>query len=125
PLTDRGTTYIFGRQTAIGWALTTITDADGRTETLTYAADGTLTTITNSASARSLHLIWGGSHVAQVSTDPVAAGAAPLTWTYSYTGDSLVKVCPPTSSTQCTSYSYTSGSASGSHYRSMVLDANP
>ncbi|QKV74196.1 LamG-like jellyroll fold domain-containing protein [Amycolatopsis sp. Hca4] len=125
-LTDRGgTTYTFGRQVGTSWKLTTVTDADGRTETLTYGTGGALGTITNTAGNRSLHLTWSGAHVSQVSTDPVTTGGAPLTWVYSYTGDTLTKVCPPTSATQCTTYGYTSGSGAGSHYRSTVLDAQP
>ncbi|OXM61365.1 LamG-like jellyroll fold domain-containing protein [Amycolatopsis vastitatis] len=125
-LTDRGgTVYSLNRQAATSWKLTTIADADGRTETLGYAADGTLTTITNTASNRALHLTWNGHHVSQVTTDPVAGGGAALTWTYSYDSDALVTACPPTSTTQCTTYGYTSGTAEGSHYRSAVLDAQP
>ncbi|WP_410595427.1 LamG-like jellyroll fold domain-containing protein [Amycolatopsis sp. lyj-23] len=125
-LTDRGgTTYTFGRQAGTNWQLTTVTDADGRTETLTYGTGGALSTITNTAGNRSLHLTWSGTHVSQVSTDPVTTGGTPLTWTYSYAGDTLTKVCPPTSTTQCTTYGYTSGSSAGSHYRSTVLDAQP
>ncbi|MEA5367216.1 LamG-like jellyroll fold domain-containing protein [Amycolatopsis sp., V23-08] len=124
-LTDRGgTTYTFGRQVGASWKLTTIADADGRAETLAYGTGGALTAIT-AAGSRALHLTWSGAHVSQVSTDPVTAGGAQLTWTYSYAGDTLTKVCPPTSATQCTTYGYTSGSGAGSHYRSMVLDAQP
>ncbi|WP_137816396.1 DUF6531 domain-containing protein [Gandjariella thermophila] len=125
-LTDRGgTAYTFARQVGTTWKLTKITDADGRSETLTYAGDGTLSTIINTASNRSLHLSWGGGHVTQVATDAVTTGGSPLTWTYTYSGDSLAQVCPPTSSTACTDYTLTSGTNSGSHYRSAVLDAGP
>ncbi|MFB8183276.1 LamG-like jellyroll fold domain-containing protein [Streptomyces sp. NPDC055966] len=125
-LTDKtGTLYTLGRQVGSAWKLTKVTDRDGRSETLTYNADGTLATVTNTASNRSLHFAWGGGHVNQVATDAVTSGGAAETWTYSYSGDQLTGVCPPTSSTACTAYAYTSGSASGSHYRSSVLDANP
>lgn len=125
-LTDKsGTTYTFGEQAGAAWKLKTITDASGRSETLTYNSDGTLATAKNTTSNRSLHFTWNGGHVTQVATDPATTGGATETWTYSYSGDGLSGVCPPTSTTACTAYSYTSGSSSGSHFRSTVLDANP
>ncbi|MFF3920173.1 LamG-like jellyroll fold domain-containing protein [Streptomyces sp. NPDC001852] len=126
-LTDKsGTTYTFGQQVGSAWKLKTITDASGRSETLSYNADGTLATATNTTSSRSLHFTWSGGHVTQVATDPATSpGGTAETWTYSYSGGNLTGVCPPTSSTACTAYSYTSGSSSGSHYRTSVLDANP
>jgi RHS repeat-associated protein len=124
-LTDRGgTTYTFTTAVGSAWKLSSITDADHRSETLTYTA-GQLTTITNTASNRSLHLTWSGGHPASVTTDPVTVGGQPLTWTYSFTGSALTTVCPPTSTTQCSTYGYTSGTGSGSHFRSTVLDAQP
>ncbi|MFJ5535170.1 LamG-like jellyroll fold domain-containing protein [Streptomyces sp. NPDC093261] len=125
-LTDKsGTVYTFGEQVGSAWKLQTITDASGRSETLSYNADGTLATVTNTTSSRSLHFTFSGGHVTQVATDPATSGGAAETWTYSYSGDDLTRVCPPTSTTACTAYSYTSGSSSGSHYRTAVLDANP
>lgn len=124
-LTDRGgTTYTFTTQVGSAWKLTSITDADHRAETLGYTS-GQLTTVTNVASGRSLHIGWSGGHPTTVATDAVVTGGQPLTWTYSYTGATLTKVCPPTSATQCTTYEYTTGGDSGSHYRSLVLDAQP
>ena len=55
--------------------------------------------------------------MASVSTDPVGGNA--LTWSYTYDGDRLSKVCTPASA--CTSYDYTDGS----HYRSAVIDSAP
>ncbi len=125
-LTDRGgTAYTFGQQAGAAWKLTKITDADGRAETLTYDTSGNLTAITSAAGNRALHITVTGGHVTQVATDPVTTGAAALTWAYSYSGNSLTGVCPPTSTTACTAYAYTSGTGSGSHYRSTVLDAQP
>ena len=51
-------------------------------------------------------------------------------WTYGYNAASqLTSVCPPatttTTSTSCASYSYTTGTDSGSHFASMVLSSNP
>ncbi|MEU6098622.1 LamG-like jellyroll fold domain-containing protein [Streptomyces sp. NPDC047079] len=116
-----GSTYTFGKSSGTAWKLTKITDRLGRAETLAYNADGTLATVTNATSNRALHLTWSSGHVTQVATDPATSGGSPETWTYSYSGDNLTKVCPPTSTTACTTYSYTSGS----HFRSAVLDAGP
>ncbi|MBY8879933.1 LamG-like jellyroll fold domain-containing protein [Actinacidiphila acidipaludis] len=120
-----GTTYTFGRASGAVWKLTKITDRHDRTQTLTYNTDGTLATVTADAGDRALHFTWSGGHVTQVVTDPASTGGRAETWTYSYDGDDLTTVCPPTSATACTAYSYTSGSSSGSHFRSTVLDANP
>ncbi|MEV5283126.1 HYD1 signature containing ADP-ribosyltransferase family protein [Streptomyces sp. NPDC052811] len=125
-LTDKSATvYTFGQQVAGSWKLTKATDRDSRSETLAYNADGTLATVTNTASNRTLRFTWNGGHVSQVATDPATAGAPAAVWSYSYSGDQLTKVCPPTSTSACTTYTYTSGANSGSHYRSAVLDANP
>ncbi len=62
--------------------------------------------------------------MATVATDPVTAGqpATALTWTYGYSGDLLSSVCPPGTSTACTSYGYVTN---GSHAPTSVLNANP
>lgn len=105
--------------------LTQITDSTGLAQTFTSNAAGEITTITDQASGRALHLTWSTPagavypHVASVTTDPPSSGQPGLTWTYSYTGDDLTGVCSPTSG--CTSYSYTTGSS----YRSAVLDDAP
>lgn len=124
-LTDRGgTTYSFLAIVGSVYKLSSIIDPQGRTENLTYTS-GQLTTVTNTASNRALHLTWTNGHVSSVATDPVTSGGQPLTWTYGYSGNVLTSVCSPTSATQCTTYSYTSGANGGSHYRSLVLDAQP
>jgi RHS repeat-associated protein len=110
------------------YGLTSIADANGRTESFTYNTSNQLITIT-SASGRALQLTWGTSagavfpHVSTVATDPVTVGqpTTALTWTYTYTGDALASVCPPTSATACHGYSYVAGSP----YPSAVLDAGP
>ncbi len=66
---------------------------------------------------RSLTFGWTGEQVTSVSTDPVDGRR--LTWTYTYTGALLTKVCAPGG--VCTSYTYTDGS----HYRSAVADSGP
>ncbi|WP_406642519.1 DNRLRE domain-containing protein [Amycolatopsis sp. WGS_07] len=125
-LTARGgSVYNFAQQSGNAWKLTSITDSSGRSQTLSYDANGNLATVANTGGNRSLHFSWSGGHVATVATDPATAGGQPLTWTYGYSGNSLTTVCPPTSATACTAYSYTGGSAPGSHYRSTVLDAQP
>ncbi|MGW2519327.1 LamG-like jellyroll fold domain-containing protein [Streptomyces sp. NPDC001617] len=67
-------------------------------------------------------------HVGQVTTRRVSGTVNPWTYGYDSAGD-LTSVCPPASSstpsTACTKYGYTSGSGSGSHFASMVLDSNP
>lgn len=98
--------------------LTKITDHRGRSQELARGTDGKLTKVT-ATGGRSLTFTWTSNHVTSVSTDPV--DGKPLTWTYAYDGDQLVKVCPPTSATACTAYSYTAAS----RYKSVVLDSAP
>ncbi|RVX44434.1 RHS repeat-associated protein [Nonomuraea polychroma] len=98
--------------------LSKISDHRGRSQDLTRDADGKLTKVT-ATGGRSLTFTWTGSHVNSVSTDPVDGKA--LTWTYAYEGDQLIKVCPPTSDTACTTYAYTPAS----RYKSVVLDSAP
>ncbi|MFC7588117.1 DUF6531 domain-containing protein [Nonomuraea antimicrobica] len=98
--------------------LTKITDHRGRAQELTRGADGKLTKVT-ATGGRSLTFTWAGAHVGTVSTDPV--DGKPLTWTYAYEGDQLVKACPPTSATACTVYTY----GAGSKYKSVITDSRP
>lgn len=67
------------------------------------------------------------AHVIAASVAELPAGGRPdQTWKYGYDTDGvLTSVCPPTSPTSCTTYSYSSGANSGSHFASMVSDANP
>ncbi|WP_424920067.1 LamG-like jellyroll fold domain-containing protein [Streptomyces sp. wa1064] len=114
-----GTAYRFNTS----GLLSSITDGAGRTQTLAYAGTGTqnLTTVTDKLSGRTLNFTWSNGHVSSVSTHAVGPATPGLTWTYSYSGDRLTKVCPPATSTACTVYDYEEGSL----YRSMVLDAGP
>jgi Domain of unknown function (DUF6531) len=69
---------------------------------LVYSYTGTapnqqLNQITDSKSGRSLTFLWTAGKVSSVETQTVAAHASKLTWSYSYTGDALTGVCPPTS----------------------------
>jgi RHS repeat-associated protein len=136
-LTDKNdTSYKFGTVPATGGPftlggvrigpLTSITDAYGNALTVTRNVAGEVTQLT-SASGRALHFTWSTPtgaaypHVATVATDPVTpeTPSTALTWTYSYTGDDLTKVCSPGG--HCTAYSYTTGS----DYPAAVLDTNP
>ncbi|MFI7154751.1 RHS repeat-associated core domain-containing protein [Nonomuraea sp. NPDC050022] len=98
--------------------LTKITDHRGRAQELSRDGGGKLTKVT-APGGRSLTFTWAGAHVASVSTDPVDGN--PLTWTYTYEGDQLVKMCPPTSATACTTYGY----GTASRYKSVVTDSGP
>ncbi|MEW1721105.1 LamG-like jellyroll fold domain-containing protein [Streptomyces sp. NPDC093109] len=131
-LTDKDfTVYTFTQATAktAVRALTSIKDYAGRTETFTYNTSKQLTRITNTTSNRSLALTWStpsgasAAHVATVATDPAKAGDASTvqTWTYGYSADQLTQVCPPADPDKCTVYGY----ATGNHYRTTVLDADP
>ncbi|CNG70282.1 Cell wall-associated polypeptide CWBP200 [Mycobacterium tuberculosis] len=111
------TVYQFGS----GGKLDSITDNRGRTQSLAYGFTGHLDKVTAS-NGRSLTFswdFWNPTHVLSVSTD--AVDGAPLTWNYTYDADTLTKVCPPGTTTECTTYTYTSGS----HYRTVVRDDNP
>ncbi|MFB8082639.1 LamG-like jellyroll fold domain-containing protein [Streptomyces sp. NPDC056013] len=131
-LTDKDfTEYALTQATAKTgtYAIKAIKDFAGRTETFAYDANKRLTKITNETSKRSLTLAWSQPagatawHVQTVATDPSTAGdaATAQTWQYGYAGDQLTKVCPPADWTKCTTYTY----ATGNHYRTTVLDADP
>jgi len=129
-VTDQtGSTYDFTQANGSNWLISQITDNTGKAETFSYSS-GVLTTITNTTSGRALHLTWSTPsgaaypHVATISTDPVTAGqqGTALTWTYGYQGDLLTSVCPPGTTTACTTYSYITN---GSHAPTSVLNADP
>ncbi|CAM5467433.1 laminin G [Streptomyces canus] len=114
-----GATYRF----LAGGVLTKVTDAAGRNQTITHetATGGPVKKVTDDLSGRSLSFGWTGTHVTTVTTSAIDATTPGLTWSYTYSGDQLTKVCPPTSTTKCTVYEYGSGSV----YRSGVLDTAP
>ncbi|MFD7540923.1 LamG-like jellyroll fold domain-containing protein [Streptomyces sp. NPDC059819] len=129
-LTDKNdTTYTFTQVLGSGgYGLTAVTDANGRSLNLGWSG-GHVTRMTSAVSGRSLTLTWstpsgaGAAHVATVVTD-LADPAAPTsaqTWTYGYNGDQLTSVCAPLTTTQCTTYGYTSGS----QYQNASLDLGP
>ncbi|HXC83156.1 MAG TPA: DNRLRE domain-containing protein, partial [Trebonia sp.] len=108
--------------------LTSITEVTGYAQNFTYNSSNQVSTITDAISGRSLSLTWSKpsgatyAHVASVTTPAPATGGSGYTWTYSYTGDELTQACAPAATgSQCTAYSY----GSGSHYLSSVLDADP
>ncbi|HTJ34948.1 MAG TPA: LamG-like jellyroll fold domain-containing protein [Dactylosporangium sp.] len=121
-----GTVYTFTAATGVTgrYGITSIADAQGRAETFGYDGSGRLSTMT-AVSGRSLHLTWStpsgatAAHVASVYTDGDASIAE--TWQYGYTGDLLTKVCPPTSATACTTYTY----GTNSQFPTTVLNAGP
>ncbi|MGH3408649.1 MAG: DNRLRE domain-containing protein, partial [Streptosporangiaceae bacterium] len=116
-----GTSYSF---TSAG-AISGISSATGLTQSLGYSS-GEVTSITDTASGRSLTLTWStpsgaaDPHVASVTTSAVASGQPGLKWTYSYSGDDLTGVCAPSGG--CTSYAY---GTTLSHYATSVMDAGP
>ncbi|MGW0576254.1 LamG-like jellyroll fold domain-containing protein [Streptomyces sp. NPDC002920] len=114
-----GATYRF----LSGGALTKITDAAGRGQSITHesATGGPVKKVTDDLSGRALSFGWTGSRITTVTTSAIDANTPGLTWSYAYTGDQLTKVCPPTSTTKCTLYEY----GTGSLYRSGVLDSAP
>ncbi len=117
-----GSQYAF---TSGGQSWPQVTDRQGLTQTFAANSSGEVTTVTDTASGRALHLTWlprPGRLTRmwpRVTTDPPAAGQPGLTWTYSYTGDDLTGVCAPPGN--CTHYTY----AGASQYRSAVLDSGP
>ncbi|MEV7804344.1 DNRLRE domain-containing protein [Microbispora sp. NPDC088329] len=98
--------------------LVKVTDSRGRTQTLQYGGDGKLSKVV-ATGGRSLTFTWSGGHVTGVVSD--AVDGAPITWTYAYDGDYLVKVCPPAPAGACARYEY----GDRSQYRSSVIDGRP
>ncbi len=130
-LTDKDATqYVFsGVAGSKVFPISKITDANGRSLTFGYDSAGHVSTMTN-ASGRTLTLTWGAAvsatdtpHVATVTTDAPAAGGSGYTWTYAYaTGDQLTSVCPPGTSTACTTYTWGN---TNNQYANTVLNLNP
>ncbi|MEU1878495.1 LamG-like jellyroll fold domain-containing protein [Streptosporangium sp. NPDC020072] len=108
------TSYLFDAQ----GRLTKITDARNRALDLERDTGGKLTQVT-APGGRFLTFTYSGDRVASVSTPPVDGTA--LTWTYTYSGDQLTQVCAPVAAPNCTTIEY----ATGSLYRSNVLNSNP
>ncbi|GAA4193833.1 hypothetical protein GCM10023074_15600 [Microbispora amethystogenes] len=98
--------------------LAKVSDRRNHSQDLAYATDGKLLKVT-ATGGRTLTFGWTGGHVTSVATDLV--DGMPITWTYEYDGDKLIKACPPTAVGACTTYTYTDAS----RYRSVVLDSGP
>ena len=115
-LTDKDSTvYEFVQNAGTGvFGLTKISDPNGRALTVHYDSNGRADQIKSLASNRTLNLTWStppgasAAHVATVVTDPTdpAVPGSTLTYTYTYTGDQLTKVCPPGTTTDCARYEY-------------------
>ncbi|MEU0937028.1 LamG-like jellyroll fold domain-containing protein [Embleya sp. NPDC005971] len=106
--------------------LISVADYAGRTQQITYGPDGRIARATDVTSGRYLGFTWTGAHVTQAGTNPIDATTPGPVWTYGYDGDRLTSVCPPVPggtgpTAPCTRYDYTTGS----HYRSVVMDAGP
>jgi len=123
---DTNVTYTFAQTltaaasgTAGVYGLSSITDANGNIESLSWTS-GKVTQVT-SASGRALYVTWSGSHVSAISTDDATSSDASTaqTWTYNHTGDQLTSVCTPGS--ECTNYTYTQAT----QYQNAVLDTDP
>ncbi|GAA1380935.1 LamG-like jellyroll fold domain-containing protein [Catellatospora chokoriensis] len=123
-----GTRYAYTKGSAGTYAISSISDAQGRTETFTYDANNRLAKMI-AASGRRLHFTWAqpsgatAHHVTTVSTDwadPADANSV-QTWQYNYTGDKLTSVCPPDGSAYCTTYTYENNSV----HRGVVLNQGP
>ncbi|MEV7969978.1 polymorphic toxin-type HINT domain-containing protein [Sphaerisporangium sp. NPDC088356] len=106
--------YVFDAQGRV----VKVTDNRARAQDLVYGTDGKLAKVT-STGGRSLYFTWSGGHAGSLSTDPV--DGAPLSWSYTYDGDKLVKVCGPGSATACTTYAY----SDTSRYSTSVLNSVP
>ncbi|WP_410614072.1 LamG-like jellyroll fold domain-containing protein [Amycolatopsis sp. lyj-109] len=94
-----------------------IYDQAGHHVELDYGTPEHLRRAISRTSDRILYFKWTGNHVTSVSTDPI--DGKQLTWTYTYDGDRLTKVCDPDGG--CTGYDHTPASL----YRSSVVDARP
>lgn len=116
-MTDQaGSVYTFDQVTG---RLQSVKAVTGRAQTFSYDAAGKLDKVVSGNSGRGLKFGWNAAgRVGTVSTLD-ATGAVVTTWTYTYDGALLTKVCSPTNS--CTAYEY----ADGSHYRTAVLDTKP
>ncbi|MCP2303843.1 RHS repeat-associated core domain-containing protein [Actinokineospora globicatena] len=97
--------------------LVQVVDEAGNRVEIAYDTSGRISTATNRTSERALTFAYTGGHVTSVATDVIDGRR--LTWTYTYSGDELTKVCDPRGG--CTTYEY----GTGSHYRSAVADSRP
>ncbi len=90
--------------------LTTVTDANGRQQTITRDANDKVDVVTDGTSGRTLTFTWTGDLISGVATNAVT-GTGPLAWAYYYDAEGrLVQACDPRDTTQttgvCTTYGY-------------------
>ncbi|WNV89007.1 polymorphic toxin-type HINT domain-containing protein [Umezawaea sp. Da 62-37] len=97
--------------------LSKILDEAGQEVAIEYDTQGHVQRAVSIRSGRGLNFTWNGAHVATVKTDVI--DGTQFTWTYTYVGDRLEKVCDPRNG--CAQYGY----GQGSHYRSVVADSRP
>jgi YD repeat-containing protein len=110
------TRYVFAADLGGGvFGLTSLTDAQGR-ELQVDRTGARVTTLKSVTSGRTLELDWDGDRVGTVTNN---AGEQ---WSYTYSGNRLVRVCPPDSVTACVEYAY---EVTTSHHPIAVLDAGP
>jgi RHS repeat-associated protein len=93
-----GTVYSFDATTG---ALFAITGADGSDLILHSDSSGHIYNIQSSPGGHTLNITWTGSHVTQVAAP---GRASSLTWNYTYSGNTLTRVCDPDA--HCTGYGY-------------------
>ncbi|XVV10820.1 RHS repeat-associated core domain-containing protein [Actinoplanes sp. CA-131856] len=107
---DDGTELVFA---GAGNALSEVRRPGGNVLKLTVnPSTGRATKLTSARSSRSLYFSWVGSHVTAVSTAAVP-GVGARTWSYTYSGDLLNKVCDAEFFPKCVTYTY--GATDSSH----------
>ncbi|MFC7624244.1 RHS repeat-associated core domain-containing protein [Microlunatus sp. GCM10028923] len=88
--------------------LKSVTSTNGQITRFDRDTAGKVSAIVDVRSGRKLTLTWSGARVSKVSLGG-APNAAIGTWTYSYVGDQLTRVCRPSEVTSCTTYAYVAG----------------
>lgn len=94
--------------------LTSVTDANGRVQTLSYDAAGQLDIVFEGpvldGAQRYLDFTWTGGRITAVTTPPVDGASGPLQWVYRYHADTrLAQACDPRGPQVCTDYEYSGG----------------
>lgn len=95
-----GSEFTFGAS-----GLASITTSEGFVTSITRGSDGKITAIADGGSGRSFTVLWSGTKVTSITLAGAPSGTK-ATWTYTYSGDLLVKVCRPAATAVCASYGY-------------------